>query len=484
MKYGLTETTVENICAVFARFPEIEKAILYGSRAKGNFKTGSDIDLTLCGEALTSDLCSTISSALDDLLLPYTIDLSVFDELNHAELREHIERVGVLFYEQANHGIVMKKGWKTDALGNLCDILDSQRKPITKRDRTPGEYPYYGATGILDFVEGYLFDEPLVLVGEDGAKWGSGENTAFAVQGKCWVNNHAHVLRPHRSVLTDNWLIYFLVHSDLSEFVSGLTVPKLNQGSLREIPIPVPPLPEQQRIVGILDEAFDGIATAKANAEKNLQNARALFESHLQAVFTQRGDGWVETTLGVAYDVRDGTHDSPKYHATGYPLITSKNLKREGLSFDDVKLISEQDYQKINERSAVHKGDVLFAMIGTIGNPTLVEVEPNFAIKNVALFKMRQGQSGTFLMYYLGSSTVITKMMNEAKGTTQKFVGLGYLRGFPINLPPLAEQIAVVEKLAELEEETLRLESIYQQKVAALEAFKKSLLHQAFTGNL
>ena len=102
MKYGLTETTVENICAVFARFPEIEKAILYGSRAKGNFKTGSDIDLTLCGEALTSDLRSTIASALDDLLLPYTIDLSVFNGLTNAKLREHIEREGVSFYERAD----------------------------------------------------------------------------------------------------------------------------------------------------------------------------------------------------------------------------------------------------------------------------------------------------------------------------------------------------------------------------------------------
>ena len=101
MKYGLSEATVENICAVFTRFQEIEKAILYGSRAKGNFKTGSDIDLTLCGEELTSDLCSTVASALDDLLLPYTIDLSVFDDLDHTKLREHIERVGVLFYERA-----------------------------------------------------------------------------------------------------------------------------------------------------------------------------------------------------------------------------------------------------------------------------------------------------------------------------------------------------------------------------------------------
>ena len=100
MKYGLTDTTIAKIHAVFARFPEIEKAVLDGSRAKGNFKTGSDIDLTLFGQALTSDLRSKIAWELDDLSLPYTIDLSLFHELNHAELREHIERVGVAFYER------------------------------------------------------------------------------------------------------------------------------------------------------------------------------------------------------------------------------------------------------------------------------------------------------------------------------------------------------------------------------------------------
>src|SRR5260370_2904417 len=185
----------------------------------------------------------------------------------------------------------MKEGWQTRELGDLCEVLDYKSKPITKRDRVEGDYPYYGATGILGYVEGYLSDENLVLVGEDGAKWGSGENTAFAVEGKIWVNNHAHVLRPHRDRVLDNWLIYFLNHSDLSKFVSGLTVPKLNQGNLREIPIPLAPLPVQQRIVGILDEAFDGIATAKANAEENLQHARALFEQHLQSVYSQPADG-------------------------------------------------------------------------------------------------------------------------------------------------------------------------------------------------
>lgn len=147
------------------------------------------------------------------------------------------------------------KGWQKKYLGDICDILDSRRKPITKSDRTSGEYPYYGATGVLDYVEGFIFDEPLVLVGEDGAKWESGAATAFPISGKVWVNNHAHVLRPHRKVVQDSWLVYFLTHSDLSEFVSGLTVPKLNQGRLREIPIPVPTVPEQERIVGILDQS-------------------------------------------------------------------------------------------------------------------------------------------------------------------------------------------------------------------------------------
>ncbi len=122
MKYGLSEITVEKIRWVFEAFPEIEKAILYGSRAKGNFKPTSDIDLTLYGDALTPDLRMTIASELDDLLLPYTIDLSIFDELNHAKLREHIERVGVVFYERKKQGTGMKKEWQIKPLHEVCQI--------------------------------------------------------------------------------------------------------------------------------------------------------------------------------------------------------------------------------------------------------------------------------------------------------------------------------------------------------------------------
>lgn len=158
---------------------------------------------------------------------------------------------------------------------------------------------------------------------------------------------------------------------------------------------------------------------------------------------------WVVKKLGEVYDVRDGTHDSPKYVKEGYALITSKNLKNDRLNYDNVNYITEQDYISINKRSKVDVGDVLFAMIGTIGNPIVIKDEPDFAIKNVALFKVPKNQDSHFLKYYLDSSSVIEKMSKDAKGATQKFVGLGYLRNFEIPLPPLPEQQHIVSILDE-----------------------------------
>lgn len=262
----------------------------------------------------------------------------------------------------------------------------------------------------------------------------------------------------------------------------GASYPAVTDGEVRAQPLTYPRLLEQQRIVAILDEAFEGIAAARAGAEQNLQNARALFESHLHAVFSRRGEGWISTKLGDVYDVRDGTHDSPKFYDTGHPLVTSKNLKRDGLNLETVKLISVADYKKINERSAVNIGDVLFAMIGTIGNPVMVEAEPNFAIKNMALFKVPKTQSSQYLRYFLSSECNLSRMKREANGTTQKFVGLGYLRNFEIVLPTLDSQRSIVAELDDISEECRRLETLYQRKLAALDDLKKSLLHQAFSG--
>lgn len=141
--------------------------------------------------------------------------------------------------------------WEVKQLGEVCEILDSQRMPITSTDRERGPYPYYGASGIVDYINDYIFDERLILIGEDGAKWGPFEKTAFIVEGKYWVNNHAHVLR---SVgINDVVLENFLTMIDISSYITGAAPPKLTLDNLKGIKVPTPSEPlEQQKIADCL----------------------------------------------------------------------------------------------------------------------------------------------------------------------------------------------------------------------------------------
>ncbi len=294
--FGLDPDTLRNIRGVFTKLPQIEKVLLYGSRAKGNYRNGSDIDITLFGNELNlKNSVYPLMDELDELYLPYTFDISIFEYIDNEKLIEHINRVGKLFYE-------------------------------------------------------------------------------------------------------------------------------------KEKTLPV---------------------------------------------------GWEVKKLGEVYDVRDGTHDSPKYINNGHALITSKNLKNDILNYDKINYITEEDYMKINKRSKVDVGDVLFAMIGTIGNPIVIKVEPDFAIKNVALFKVPETQDSYFLKYYLDSEIVIDKMTKDAKGATQKFVGLGYLRNFNIPLPPLSEQkriVAILDKAfaaiakakANAEQNLKNAKELFQSKIQSI----------------
>jgi len=361
----------------------------------------------------------------------------------------------------------MKKRWQIKNLGDLCDVLDHKRKPITKCDRVAGDYPYYGATGVLGHVEGYIFDEPLVLVGEDGAKWESGANTAFAVEGKIWVNNHAHVLRPHRDEILDNWLINFLNHSDLTVFVSGLTVPKLNQGNLREIPIPLAPLPEQRRIVGILDEAFAGLATAKANAEKNLLNARALFESHLQSVFSQRGKGWVERSLGETCEMYQ-----PK-------TIGTKDLVPNGPYpvFGANGIIGR--YDKFNHEEP----QLLVTCRGATCGSVNISEPKSWVTGNAMVIRPKDRTLDLHFLEFVfrGGIDISIAITGAAQPQITRTNLSPLLIRFPKSLP---EQVRLAEQFECLTQETQRLAAIYRQKLDSLDALKKSLLHQAFSGEL
>ncbi len=187
-------------------------------------------------------------------------------------------------------------------------------------------------------------------------------------------------------------------------------------------------------------------------------------------------------------DIRDGTHDSPKYIEKGYPLLTSKNLKENGIDYSEVNYISEVDYIKINNRSKVHKGDILYSMIGSIGNMVLVDEEPNFAIKNVALFKFNNDSIFNKYFYYvLKSNFIETQIKSQQKGGTQKFVTLKILRNLKIPLPLLAEQQRIAQILdtaAELRDKTKAVlqqydalaQSIFLDMFGDLELFEKKEL--------
>ena len=161
-------------------------------------------------------------------------------------------------------------------LGEIATIHDSLRKPVTKSDRKSGLYPYYGATGVQDYVDQYIFDGRYVLIGEDGAKWGANDKSAYIIEGKSWVNNHAHVLSFNDDIC-DSYVTYFLNYSDLDKYISGAIVRKLTQKSLLEISLPVPSLSEQQSIVRELD-AISNIIAAKNTQLRELDAlAQALF---------------------------------------------------------------------------------------------------------------------------------------------------------------------------------------------------------------
>ncbi len=254
-------------------------------------------------------------------------------------------------------------------------------------------------------------------------------------------------LIPNEKITTE-FLYYFLVSSKklLNELGTGTTFKEISAKTLSNVSIHIPPLAEQQRIVAKLDAAFAKIDKAMEITQKSLASAENIFTSYQRNLFDKIASNAEFKKMGEYYDVRDGTHDSPKYVEEGYPLVTSKNLKSGKLDLTNVKFISETDYNQICQRSAVDVGDILMAMIGTIGNPIVIYEPPEFAIKNVALFKINPNfHSSEFLKFYLLNST--KKLLTDANGTTQKFVSLGYLRAMEVPVLPLAKQKEFAEDL-------------------------------------
>ncbi len=385
----------------------------------------------------------------------------------------------------------LPKGWEVKKLGEVCDILDKLRKPITKRNRVEGEYPYYGATGILSYVHEYIFDEKLVLIGEDGAKWKSGDNSSFIVSGKYWVNNHAHVIRPIRNSMLDEWVVNFLNFSDLTQYITGMTVPKLNQKKMKNIPIPLPPLPEQKRIVSILDQAFTAIDKAKANTEKNLKNARELFQSKLQETFANgklkidNGE-WEEKKLGEVCLIERGSSPRPikKYFTSGEDGVN-------WIKIGDTKGVDKYIYstrQKITKEGAkksrhVQAGDFILSNSMSYGKPYIMKTD-GYIHDGWFVLRLHHFVDTEYFFQLLSSPYVNNQFHNLASGSVVKNINGDLVKKVILPIPPLPEQKQIVKQLDAVSIETKKLEAIYQRKINCLDELKKSILQKAFNGEL
>ena len=372
----------------------------------------------------------------------------------------------------------MKSGWVTKKLGEVCEINYGTR--VRRKDSRSDNYPVYGGGGETFRWEIFNRENQCVV-----SRFAMSPECVRFVSGKFFLNDSGLTVDAASDGLLQDYLDWCLFGKQdiIYALGKGSAQKNLDIREFVNIPIPIPPLAEQKRIVAKIDAAFEKIDKLKADAEKNLANAKELFQSALDEAMRPK-DGWVEKRLGEVYDVRDGTHDSPRYVNEGWPLITSKNLRDGAIVFDGVKYISKNDYDAINVRSRVDVGDVLMAMIGTIGNPVVVIKSPSYAIKNMALFKLQEGQCSQFLRYLLMSPDVTLKMEREFKGSTQHFVSLKYLRNFKAHFPPLSEQREIVKHLDLFAEKIKMLEQNYTQQIADCVEMRQAVLREAFEGRL
>jgi type I restriction enzyme, S subunit len=377
----------------------------------------------------------------------------------------------------------MKNGWPTKTLADACEVF-ADGDWIESKDQSPdgirliqtgnvgegvfkdrGEKARYISKATFKRLRcTEIFEGDCLIsrlpdpVGRSCILPDTGEQMITAVD--------CTIVRFNRKQLLPGFFIYYSQSLDYLKAVdsvtTGTTRNRISRSNLGQIPIPVPALPEQQRIVGILEEAFERIATVKANAEKNLQNARTLFDSHLHAVFTQRGEEWKETTVGDQVIFQRG-------------FDITKDQQTPG----DVPVVSSGGIKSFHNKAMAKGPGVVIGRKGTLGK--VFYLTNDFWPHDTTLWvKEFNGNHPRFVYHFLRNLDV----GHLDSGTANPALNRNVLHPIRIGWPSLAIQGTAVRTLDDLEVETQRLAHLYERKLAALEALKRSLLHQAFTGQL
>jgi type I restriction enzyme S subunit len=308
-------------------------------------------------------------------------------------------------------------------------------------------------------------------------------------------NQQINAIIPNRSLAIPEFFFYQVLscrfRNQLESLASGTTVSIVNKSRFNSIEIVLPPLSEQQRIVGVLDEAFASLATAQAHAAQNLQNARALFESHLQAVFTNEiFANYTHRLSDFCERITKGS--SPKWQGMAYVkkpgvlFVTSENVHENRLIVDEPKYVEERFNNK-EKRSILKRGDVLTNLVGaSIGRTAVYDLDDVANINQaVGLIRCHADKMyNHYLMYYLNSPSMKAHFHSNEVNNARANISLSFVSEVEVPVTTIEHQKAVVERIRDFHRETQRLESIYQRKLAAIDEFKKSILHQAFSGEL
>lgn len=388
----------------------------------------------------------------------------------------------------------MRARWQIRKLGDICDFEGGSQPP-------KAEFIYEEAVGYVRFLQirdfgsdknityvrnakkNRLCKEDDILIGRYGASVGK------ILSGKAGAYNVALMKTiPNQEIIDRSWFHKFLISDDFQQPLLNVADRSAQAGFSKDdiynFPVPIPPIPEQQRIVTLLDEAFDGIATAKVNAEKNLQNARAIFESHLQSVFTQRGNGWqVKKISEIAKHSLGKMLDKAKNKGIFQPYLRNLNVRWFVFDLSDVLQMPFQP-EEFAKYTAI-KGDVLICEGGYPGRAAIWDGdEPVYFQKALHRVRFHEAAHNKWFLYYLYAQDKSGALKQHFNGAgIQHFTGEA-LAKFELPFPPLPELLRAVAMFDDLSAETQRLESICQQKLAALDALKKSLLAQAFSGAL
>ena len=377
--------------------------------------------------------------------------------------------------------------WQVRRLGQVVEFLDGQRRPVKSGDRVKmaGIYPYYGASGIVDYVNDYIFDEDLILLGEDGENILSRNlRFAFRVSGKVWVNNHAHVLRS-KSGVEIGYLVEYLESLDYEQYNSGTAQPKLNKQTCFGIPVAVPPLPEQRAIAEALSDV-DGLLGA---LEALIAKKRAIKQAAMQQLLTGKtrlpgfsGEWETKRIRDITkIPVTDGPHLTPKFLSEGIPFLSVNNLSHNRVDTADLRYISLDDHHEFSKKCKPQKWDVLLGKAASVGKVAIVDFDWEFNIWSpIALIRPDEQGVPHFVYFNLQTSHVIKQIEYFTNSSSQGNIGMTDIGKLEFFMPLPDEQQAIATVLSDMDAEIAALE----HRRDKTKQIKRGMMQQLLTGRV